>query len=298
MPTIAAIINPYAGHGLAARVEPMLKRRLGGALEIVQLRPGLDAGVLARSYADHGYGRVLVLGGDGTFRTVAAAMLGQPAEVALIPAGHNNNIAASLGLPTDPERAIEVALGETVEWISAGRIDDYVFFEGAGIGLEASLFPIGEAMVRHEYRRLLEAPMLVAHSEAVEVDIELQSPTLHVRVYCVTMTISNSPMTGAHMKRAPGIDMRDPALYLTVYHDASRFAAMLHQYALMRGYRLPKRAVTRHPFMRATITSIHPLDVHADGSIIQTLPVTVESIPKAVRMAMPVSAPTAAAGPS
>jgi diacylglycerol kinase family enzyme len=62
---------------------------------------------------------------------------------------------------------------------------------------------------------------------------------------------------------------------------------------LLTGFDLArKRAVrpefvSRHPFMRGRISGSEPLNVHADGSLIGTLPVEVESIPKAIRVVVP-----------
>src|SRR5213078_2180224 len=67
------------------------------------------------------------------------ALIGTETPVGLIATGTNNNISSTLGLPADPHEAAEVAIAGEPQWVSAGRIGDYVFFEGAGIGLEADL---------------------------------------------------------------------------------------------------------------------------------------------------------------
>jgi hypothetical protein len=56
---------------------------------------------------------------------------------------------------------------------------------------------------------------------------------------------------------------------------------------LARGRPMRPEFVSRHPFMRARIRASEPLTVHADGSLIGTLPVEVQSIPHAVRVVMP-----------
>jgi len=283
---VGAILNPVSGRGAAAEVLPWLRLRLGERLDLCEVGPGVDVAAWARSRVEAGLERLLVIGGDGTFRSVAAALLGSDVPVGLVATGTNNNIAAVLGLPSNPYQAAEIALAGEPQWISAGRIGEYVFFEGAGVGLEADLFPVGEAIVRRQFGEILRAPLRLARHRGVDIDVELDSAPERVRVRAFTLTISNTPMTGAHLQFAPGLDIRDPALFLTVYHDLGRLDMMRAAPGLRRGtHGRGYRAVT-YSFMRARIEAAEALHVHADGTLIGSLPVVVEAIPRAVRVAL------------
>ena len=285
MDKVGVVINPLSGGGAAARIEPWLRLRLGNRLEMLEVRAGVDVAAWARRCGELGFERIVVIGGDGTFRSVAAAMLGLETPVGLIPAGTNNNIAAVLGLPTEQHEAAEMALQDEAQWISAGRIGNYVFFEGAGVGLEADLWPLGEAVVRRNFRELLDAPLELAQDRGVDLKIQLDDQTLTVRAF--TLSISNTPMTGAHFKLAPGVDIRDPRLFMTVYHDLGRIKLLLAAPALQRGHQGHGYKAVRYPFMHARVEASRQLHVHADGTLICSLPVEIEAIPKAVRVPFP-----------
>jgi diacylglycerol kinase (ATP) len=231
--------------------------------------------------------RILAFGGDGTFRTVAEALLGIDVRLGLVATGTNNNIARALGLPPDPHEATEIALTGSSEWISAGRINGYFFLEGAGIGLEAELWPVGEAVVRRRFREVLEGPLALARTVPAAVEIELEGPDYHEIVSAYTMTISNVAVTGAHLPLAPDADIRDPQLYLNVYRSLGPMGTLRTGLDLARKRAVRPEFVSRHPFMRGRINGSEPLNVHADGSLIGTLPVEVESIPKAIRVVVP-----------
>lgn len=291
---IGAILNPVSGRGAAAEVRPWLQLRLGGRLDLCEVRPGVDVAAWARDRAAAGdLERLIVFGGDGTFRSVAAALLGSEVPVGLVATGTNNNIGAVFGVPTNPYEATEVALAGEAQWISAGRIGDYIFFEGAGVGLEADLFPVGEAVVRRQFREILRAPLQLARNRSVDIDIELDSAQERIRVRAFTLTISNTPMTGAHLQFAPGLDIRDPALHLTVYHDLSRLDMVRAAPGLRQGTHGSGYRAVGYSFMRARIEAQEPLHVHADGTLIGSLPVEVQAIPRAVRVALPASAGSA-----
>jgi diacylglycerol kinase (ATP) len=287
MDKIAVVMNPHSGRKLGAQLEPWLRLRLRDRVEILKLTPEVDAGAWARERAEAGVSRILVFGGDGTFRSIAAALIGTETPIGLVACGTNNNIAATCGLPHDPHEAVEIALAEEPQWISAGRIGEYIFFEGAGIGLEADLWPVGEALVRHRFRDILDAPLRLAGDRSVELVIEIDPPSERQVVKAFTMTISNTPVTGAHLNLAPGIDIRDPALYLTVYHDLGRLKLIASAHQFSQGHKGHGYSIARHPFMRVKIQSEYPCHVHADGTLIGTLPIDVVSIPKAVRVALP-----------
>ncbi|HEX7263234.1 MAG TPA: diacylglycerol kinase family protein [Candidatus Dormibacteraeota bacterium] len=287
MEKIAVVMNPNSGRGIGAQLEPWLRLRLRDRVEILKVGPGVDASRWAREQAEAGASRILVMGGDGTFRSIAAALIGTETPIGLVACGTNNNIAATCGLPHDHHEAVEIALAEEPQWVSAGRIGDYVFFEGAGIGLEADLWPVGEAFVRHRFRDILDTPLKLASDRSVELVLEIDPPSERQTVKAFTMTISNTPVTGAHLKLAPGIDIRDPSLYLTVYHDLGRLKLLASAHALHQGHKGHGYSTTRYPFMRLKVQSEYPCHVHADGTLIGTLPIEVVSIPRAVRVALP-----------
>ena len=171
MARVGVILNPYSGHGIAAHMASWLRRRLGDQLNLTIVSPASDVATWARQNAESGCERIVIVGGDGTFRSVAAALIGLDTPIGLVATGTNNNISRALGLPADPYEATEVALSDDPEWVTAGRVNGYIFFEEVSVGLEAELWPVGEAFVRHHLRGLLEAPVALATNEPTAVKV-------------------------------------------------------------------------------------------------------------------------------
>ncbi|TCL83095.1 MULTISPECIES: diacylglycerol kinase family protein [unclassified Rathayibacter] len=96
--------------------------------------------------------RVLVAGGDGTARTVCAAIAGSGVPVALIPAGTGNLLGRNLGISLDEDEALDVALHgrvreiDMVHWSVDGV--DAPFAVMAGVGLDAQIMRDTDARLK------------------------------------------------------------------------------------------------------------------------------------------------------
>ena len=89
---------------------------------------------------------VIAVGGDGTIHAVANGLVGTQSTLGIIPTGTMNNLAHSLNIPdTVPAACVAIATGET-RLIDVGKINEQIFLEVAGVGLEAALFPAAEEM--------------------------------------------------------------------------------------------------------------------------------------------------------
>ncbi|MFI0944136.1 diacylglycerol kinase family protein [Streptomyces sp. NPDC021020] len=100
-------------------------------------------GQAARAVAD-GAETVVVCGGDGTVRSVADALAGTGVPLAIAPHGTGNLLARNLGLPLDPARALDTALGGSPRPVDLGLVEGdglpaTHFCVMAGAGLDAAL---------------------------------------------------------------------------------------------------------------------------------------------------------------
>jgi len=88
------------------------------------------------------YERIFVCGGDGTIKEVATWLMAKKSmtPLAIIPQGSANILALSLGVPTDPEKALKLGLSEKIQKIDAGFINHREYFLiAAGCGFDAKV---------------------------------------------------------------------------------------------------------------------------------------------------------------
>src|SRR5512142_289753 len=115
---VKLIANPGAGKaGEAAKNLELVLGYLGNLgikADVALAKPKEKATPIARRALKNGYKTVVAMGGDGTLEAVMRGMVGSKVDLGIIPAGTENNIARSLGIPEDLQEACAlIAAGKT-----------------------------------------------------------------------------------------------------------------------------------------------------------------------------------------
>lgn len=140
---VVVIANPAAR--LVGNVVPVeeLSRCLRASNVDFEVRLTQQAGDgerMSREAVADGVRRVVVAGGDGTINEVLQGLVGAQTELAIVPLGTGNVIARSIGLEDrDVHRACAVAAGDCVKVIDLGVMGGRYFAATAGAGIDAQV---------------------------------------------------------------------------------------------------------------------------------------------------------------
>lgn len=80
---------------------------------------------------------VVAIGGDGTVNEVAGPLIGTDTTLGIVPMGSGNGLARHLGLPRNPEKALELIFKMKTELIDTCTVNGRHFISIAGIGFDA-----------------------------------------------------------------------------------------------------------------------------------------------------------------
>lgn len=256
---------------------------------------------------------MVVAGGDGTVRVVASELVGRDIPLAIIPVGTFNNLALSLGLPADPVKACAIVDEGVITRIDVGVADESnLFFEAAGVGIDAEMFPIGEEIKRGRFLAIFQAlrTALIHKQTAVELKFDRpvsqayqasfrgNVPRRHrkrrfrksadrIRLRCSFLAVANGPFYGSNLAVCPGAKIDDGLLTIAVYRDFSKRELAQHLWSIGRGtYRLHPKMETFES-QRIEVFSRARLLVHVDGNAIGTTPVRFGVRPKALAVLVP-----------
>lgn len=137
------ITNPAAARTRNRTVSLISDRfaAAGWSSDVVTTSGHGDALRLAQEGVTAGVDVVAVFGGDGTTMQAATALVGSGIPLGLIPGGTGNLLAANLGLPSNPLRAVQEIVGGRPRWIDLGRLENTAgvqyFAVAAGAGIDA-----------------------------------------------------------------------------------------------------------------------------------------------------------------
>jgi YegS/Rv2252/BmrU family lipid kinase len=266
------VINPISGTrrvdaGGAAEIE-VARRVLGDggfdATVVVTTGPGHAAEATRHACAE-GAELVVAWGGDGTMNEVARVLAFGAVPLALVPAGSGNGLARDLGIPRNPPAALAVATGGRRWRIDAGAVNGALFFNVAGLGLDAR---IAHAFAANRGRRGLWRYMQIGTRElasyrAREYHITWEGG--HTESRALFIALANSRQYGGHGCIAPRAVLDDGRLDLVVVDDLPLWRVLARVPGFFRGTLQPGGGVAMHAFQRARVATPLRWELHLDG---------------------------------
>ena len=147
--------------------------------------------------------RVLVVGGDGTVKIVAEALVNKDLPIAIFPAGSANGLALNLGIPEKRKQQIEVALGNHFTSLDVLQINNELCLHLSDIGLNAELIKNYEsASIRGKFGYLMQSiPTLIKSKYPYEYEVEINDEVYHHKG--IMLAVANCTKYGTGAKINP-----------------------------------------------------------------------------------------------
>ncbi|HLG76416.1 MAG TPA: diacylglycerol kinase family protein, partial [Ktedonobacteraceae bacterium] len=242
---------------------------------------------LAQQAAQAGADVVIAAGGDGTLHAIACGLIGTRTTLGIIPMGTMNNIAHSLEIPEDIDEACKIIATGTTGMIDVGMMNEHVFLEVAGVGLEAELFPAAEDIKKTEafstVRGIFHGLKTLLAFQPTQFVVSFDGRRTR-RFRALQISVCNSPYYGAHLQFAPYAVMDDGFLDVLIYKNFSKLEYILHAISISQGKRVLEARVTHRKVKTLRIRSVTPAEIHVDGVPIGQTPATISIQPGALRV--------------
>jgi YegS/Rv2252/BmrU family lipid kinase len=304
------IYNPIAGPRDVWRELKRVRRELaarGWSVEIEATRRPGEATRLAREAARAGLGAVWAAGGDGTVNEAVNGLVGTETALGVLPVGTGNVWARQLHLPvytlTHPFRLRVAAIalaGGRIRRVDVGRLNDRYFLLWTGIGFDAQITSDMEPRTK-QIKRLGVLPYIVAgvtlarEFSGVRTHLVLDGRALRGRALLVV--VSNVQLYSIfHL--TPQARMDDGLLDVFVFKGLGGFLYMLRMAGqLFVGRHLQNPRVVQRTARQVTVWTETPMAVQADGEPLGTTPVSIQVVPRALRVLIPPQSPSTLFGP-
>jgi diacylglycerol kinase (ATP) len=288
---VTLVVNPSSGKGRAQELLPQVAgtlRDAGLELQILLSRDFAEAQAMTRYGRDSGADVLAVMGGDGMMHLGVNTCAGAEHTVlGLIPAGTGNDLCRGIGLaPHDPVAAAKV--------IAAGPVApiDLTLVNGRYIG--AVLATGFDALVNRRANALAWPKGSMRYPLATLAELRVFS-ALHYRLTidgavreldAMMVAIGNTASYGGGMRICPDADPYDGQLDLTIIHPVNRLK-LLQLLPLMYSGKFARDPCVEQLRASEVIVEGPGLVGYGDGELIAAAPLTVNCVPRAVRVYVP-----------
>ena len=267
------IINPVAGSRFRRRTDA----RVALARDVLR-RCGVDGDVfvttrrghareLARACVDRGVDTVVAWGGDGTVNEVASELAFQSPALGVVPGGTGNGLARELGLPLrDPSRSLTTALQGEPRRIDAGELGERLFFNVAGVGLDAHLAGVFNSRASRGLSRYVVSTVreMLTYEPSYYI---LRASDVAVSQTALIVALANTRQYGGNVQIAPLARPDDGLLELVVLPPLSPLAALWYARRLLTGTVHEVPGVTMQSVRSVEIASDSLPSFHIDGEV-------------------------------
>lgn len=289
------IINPTSGpnNDSILHVKEIVARLDAHGIDVdvrVKLRKK-QARKMAKRAAKKGRHLIIAAGGDGTVAPIAEGLIGTSAVLGIVPLGTYNNVATSLGVPTDLEEAIALIASGIVRPVDVGRVvatsanRPRIFLEMALVGVTAAMMPVGQQLKQGKLAGLGDILPAAMQMTPTETEIRLDKHKSHREANTLLVEIANAPRSGPGIISAPDARVDDGELDVAIYHEHTQANLAARFLALKTGLLADDERIERARARHIEVRSANPLPVVADAKVVGHTPARFEVLPGALLVA-------------
>jgi diacylglycerol kinase (ATP) len=283
MTPIKIILNPIAGRGYGARVEPQIRQLLtaeGLDFDLVRTEGFWHAAKLAEQAARDEFGLIVAAGGDGTVHEVVNGLMTASGgeltgTLGVIPVGSGSDFANNVGVPADlPGACHRLAHGQVcIVDVCQIAVDDQPprYFDntinvgfGGTVSYESRKIKWGRGLA--VYLPAVLKTVFLAHPPRMTIEYDderIEMPTLMV---CV----GNGAREGGGFFCTPDARLDDGLFDLCIAREVSKMTMLSLIPRFMNGSHVDHKDVTMTRAQHIVISSPDDLIAHVDGEILCT----------------------------
>ncbi len=227
----------------------------------------------------------VVCGGDGTIETVARLLIDKRVTLGIIPAGTQNNIALSLGIPAEVDKAVELLrigmLSKIDVGIARSANVEIPFLEICSVGLFSALFQSADNLQKGDLGSISSILSTLASFPLADIHLTMEakggSPSLpdhEIHVKGHVALIANLPYFGLNYRLAPNSPFDDGILDVLIFTEFSKLE-LVGNVLQTPGDDNSDARILRYRARRISIHSEPTLPVQADGTALGNTPIEI-----------------------
>ena len=270
---------------LLPRVEQALDARR--AVFRVQRTKSLEHGIAQALGAIEAGELPVVMSGDGLIGAVGGAMAGSETPLGLIPGGRGNDLCRVLGVPEDPEGAVETLLAGATRRIDVGEVNGRRFLGIVSVGFDSEAnrvanetsFMRGNLVYAYAALRTLLAWKPARFT--VRVDDE------RYRFTGYSVSVANSRAFGGGMFIAPDAELEDGLFDIVAVGEVGKLRFVGNLPKVFKGTHVEEDQVRVFRAGHLELSASKPFPVYADGEHLTDLPASLRVLPSALSVIAP-----------
>lgn len=286
---LTLLVNPHSAGGKSLKLLPKIEAALDARRAVfrVERTRSLEHGVeLALRAVELGEVPV-VISGDGLIGAVGGAMAGVETPLGLIPGGRGNDLARALGIPSDPEQAVEVILAGRNRRIDVGEANGKRFLGIVSVGFDSECNRLANET------NFIRGNLVYAYS-MVRTLIGWRSARFTIvtggerkRLTGYFVDVANNSVYGGGMYIAPEAEIDDGQFDVVAITEVGKLRFLRGLREVLKGDHISKDEVTTFRASRLELDASRPFPVYADGDHLTDLPVSLRVLPRCLSILVP-----------
>ena len=263
---------------------------LGYIIESKETKKKDDATIYAQQACQENIDFLVALGGDGTINEVINGIAEQAYRplFSFVPLGTVNDFARALGIPLEPEIAIEALKMTNTEFVDIGQIGTKYFMNIVAIGDIASKVadtPIEQKTRLGSLAYLLEGAKAVIANNDVEFTIKHDHGTWTGHAMLILVALTNS--VGGFEKLVMNAEINDGFLHVYVIKKAGLASVIRMGAKALFGTLEEDEGVEMIKTQHIEIESGQELFCNVDGDEGSCTPLSIKVLPSHLKMLIP-----------